>query len=54
MESKILQSVQFNLTSTSPLRFLERQISGANLCDKVSFVAKMILELGLLDIRYLK
>lgn len=54
MESKILQTVQFNLTQTSPLRFLERQVSGANICEKVSNTAKMILELGLLDTRCLR
>lgn len=36
MESLVLTSIQFNLTHTSSLRFLERQVSGANLCEKVS------------------
>ena len=54
MESKILLTIQFNLTFTSPLKFLERQITGANLCDKINYASKMILELSLLDIRCLK
>ncbi|CAK68455.1 unnamed protein product (macronuclear) [Paramecium tetraurelia] len=54
MESKILLTVQFSLTYTSPLKFLERQIQGANLCDKINYASRMILELSLLDIKCLK
>ncbi|CAD8113742.1 unnamed protein product [Paramecium primaurelia] len=54
MESKILLTIQFQLTFTSPLKFLERQISGANLCDKINYASRMILELSLLDIKCLK
>ncbi len=54
MESKILIAIEFNLAHTSSLRFLERQIIGANLCDRVSNTAKMIIELSQIDMKYLK
>jgi G2/mitotic-specific cyclin-B, other len=54
MESKILQSITFDLTHTSSLKFLERQCSGANICEKVGQSARMILELALIEIRCLK
>jgi cyclin B len=54
MESKILSAMEFNLAHTSSLRFLERQITGANLCERVSNTARMIAELSLIDGKQLR
>ena len=54
MEGRIILSVEFNLTSTSPLRFLERYaiLSGTDL--KTIMLARYLLELSLIEFNMIK
>ncbi len=54
MEGKILLALDFNLTTTSSLRFLDRYSRLTELSDKGSWLAKYILELCLVDYKMLK
>lgn len=54
MEGKILSTLEFNLTSTSSLRFLDRFVKLSDANDKGFFLAKYILELCLVDYKMLK
>ncbi len=54
MEGKILGSLEFNLTTTSSLRFLERYARLAEISEKGLNLAKYILELCLVDYKMLK
>lgn len=54
MEGKILSTLEFNLTTTSSLRFLERYARISETTDKGLWLAKYILELCLVDYKMLK
>lgn len=54
IEGKIILSVNFNLTTPSSLRFLERYGLVARLDEKMFCMAKYILELALVDYKTLK
>lgn len=54
IEGKIISSLNFNLTTTSSLRFLERYGLVARLDEKMFCMAKYILELALVDYKTLK
>lgn len=54
MEGKILSTLEFNLTATSSLRFLDRYCKLCEVADKGFFLAKYILELCLVDYKMLK
>ena len=54
MEGKILLVLDFNLTTTSSLRFLERYARLSEVSDKGLWLAKYILELCLVDYKMLK
>eukprot|EP01017_Pseudomicrothorax_dubius_P001532 TRINITY_DN0_c5354_g1_i1.p1 TRINITY_DN0_c5354_g1~~TRINITY_DN0_c5354_g1_i1.p1 ORF type:complete len:169 (-),score=40.41 TRINITY_DN0_c5354_g1_i1:64-570(-) len=54
MEGKILSCLDFNLASTSPLRFLERYARISKLEQKFCFFAKFMLELCLTEYKMLR
>lgn len=54
MEGKVLSVLEFNLTTTSSLSFLERYVRLTETSDKGSWLAKYILELCLVDYKMLK
>jgi len=49
MEKKILFSLDFDISLTTPYRFLERFAKLTKIDDVTFFLAQYILELGLLD-----
>ena len=54
MEGKILQNLDFNVTTTSPLRFLDRYSRLAGFSTKEYNLARYLLELSLIDYKMLK
>lgn len=54
MEGKIISELQFNLVTTSPLRFLERSSRIGRLDQKFKFFSLFLLELCLLDYKMLR
>ena len=54
IEGKILQSLEFNLTTTSSLRFLERYSKLSGHDERTFMMARYIIELSLVDFRMLK
>jgi len=54
IEGKIISTLNFNLTTTSSLRFLERYAMVGKLDDKMLNMAKYLLELALVDYKMLK
>jgi cyclin B len=54
MEGKIISTLQFNLATTSPFRFLERYARIAKLDTKFYYFARFLLELSLIDYKMLR
>ena len=56
MESSILMNLSFDLTHTSPLRFLERYFQLSNVTDneKILMLSRYFIELSLIDVKMLK
>lgn len=54
MEGKIISCLNFNLTFTSPFRFLERYAMVAGLDEKLYELCKYLLELSLAEYKMLK
>lgn len=54
MEGKILSCLNFNLTTPSSLKFLERYAMIARLDEKMLNMAKYLLELGLVEYKMIK
>ena len=50
MEGSILEILEFNLTSPSPYRFMERYARVLDLDAKTTMLARFILELSLVDL----
>jgi len=54
MEGKIIAQLNFNLTTTSPYRFLERYAKVAGFDEKNFNLARYLLELALVDYKMIK
>lgn len=54
MEGQIISTLDFNLLSISPLRFLERHSRIAKLDNKFTYFAKYLIELALIDYSMLR
>ena len=54
MESKILISLDFNLTFPSSLRFLDRYSNIMNLDERSYMLCRYLLELSLVDYKFLE
>jgi cyclin B len=54
MEGKILASLQFNITTPSSYRFLERYTRLSKLDDKATMMSRYAIELAMIDYKCLK
>lgn len=54
MEGLILSSLDFDLTYTSPLKYLEKLANMASIDEKNKFLAKYLLELSLVEMKMIK
>ena len=54
MEGRMLKTLDFNITTTSPLRFLDRYSKIAGLSQKEYHFAKYFLELALINYNMMK